>query len=1145
MVSVAQVGGYLLLNCAIRAMITAGQVPCRLPLNRVKEISLRPSKFRFILNPAALGGLFLVILLLTLLATPRCAIGQIVRVVPATGLRGKVMCGYQGWFRCAGDSSKLGWIHWSRDPQKITPASLTFELWPDMSEYPKAERFPAGDFTYPDGRKADLFSSENSQTVQRHFEWMRDYNIDGAWLQHFVVDLPGGPVSDRYASRYRVLQNVRAAANHTGRVWALSYDIAGAETASIYKILISDWKRMVDEGITRDPSYLHDGGKPVVQVWGFYYKNSSNRMTAELANLLIAFFHQPGKYQAYFVGGGDWNWRQNPDPEWHAFMPKMDAYVPWNIGNYSVDGVGVKSASTGYWQDDLRACKEMHILWIPSLYPGFGWDNMFGYPPGKSAIARRGGDFLWEQFYRLATLARADGNDRKQGAYIGMFDEVDEGTAIFKVTSSPPTQAHFQTYEGLPSDWYLRLVDQGIKMLHGERPLSPSIPIRTDSNSPTAAELRGANSWAERQFSLNRPGRRLPFSFIYGGKSSSELLAKWPLQKSEAVLENRRIKRTLTWSDPATGLQVRAALVQYIEYPALEWTVTIKNTSTASTPILESVQGLDTRLGESGSPNSEYVLHGLRGDYCSPESYEPYDLKVTPGLSKRFGPPGSGKSCDGPNGWPYFNLQMPGGGALIAVGWPGEWAAEFHRGDEAGSAVQVKAGQKRTHLSLRPGEEIRTPLTAILLYRGSDTIRSQNLWRRWYMAYTIPRTQGTPQGPVSQIQVEGSMANVPGIQAVLDAGIRPDICWRDAGGTGTWYPSSGGPYKGGDVWLNTGTWDPDPAKYPDGFTPFSSWVRKQGMQFLLWFEPERVGDPNSWLGRTHPEWLLPGESHGSLLNLGNPEALKWLTDHVDQMVKTQGLDWYREDMNGGGPYPAWVRNDAPERQGMTENLYVQGHLAFWDELRRRNPGLHIDSCASGGRRNDLESMRRAVPLLRSDFQFPDMPEVVEGNQGETLSLSAWLPFQGTGCYFPDLYSLRSFYMAGFGTVGTSPLQRKVYAEFAEIGPMMLADFYPLTPYSRNRESWIAWQYNRPSGPDGAVQLFRRDLCSEASITVHLHGLDPQARYALTNADIQGTDVVPGSSLMDKGLTVTLKERPASALIIYRRLPREVERSSTP
>ena len=270
------------------------------------------------------------------------------------------------------------------------------------------------------------------------------------------------------------------------------------------------------------------------------------------------------------------------------------------------------------------------------------------------------------------------------------------------------------------------------------------------------------------------------------------------------------------------------------------------------------------------------------------------------------------------------------------------------------------------------------------------------------------------------------------------------------------------------------------------------------MKFLLWFEPERVGSPSSWLGKHHPEWLLPSSETtvGSIFNLGNPAAQRWLVDHVDGMIKSQGIDWYREDMNGGGPLPAWRGNDVEDRQGITENFYVQGHLAFWDELRRRNPGLRIDSCASGGRRNDLETMRRAVPLLRSDLQWPETQKrVIEGNQCHTYGLSSWLPFQGTGVYRYDPYSFRSSYLASFGMGALNEknqaAQQQAYAECAKIGPAMLyGDYYPLTPYSLAEDVWIGWQFHRPATGEGCVQAFRRAACPQPSRKLALRGLDP-------------------------------------------------------
>ncbi|WP_422928661.1 glycoside hydrolase family 71/99-like protein [Singulisphaera sp. PoT] len=392
-------------------------------------------------------------------------------VVDAKTFRGKVMCGYQGWFRCPGDAAGLGWRHWSRDGNRITPRSLTFEMWPDMTEYGADEKFAAPGFSYPDGKPAELFSSDQAATVLRHFSWMRDYGIDGAWLQHFAVDLPGGPAAENYPSRRRVLDHVRKAAAQTGRAWALTYDISGMPTDRIYEVVTADWKRLVDEGITKDERYLHEGGKPVVELFGFYYKNSHNRMTAELANRLIDFFKAPGPYQTFFVGGGDWDWRTNPDKDWQAFFKRFDAYSPWNVGNYGRDSKGVHHASTGHWARDRRECEKQGPIWYPVVYPGFSWDNLQRKPAGSTALGRNGGRFFWEQFHELSKL----GVDT---VYVAMFDEVDEGTAIFKVTNAPPTQAHFLGYEGLPSDWYLRLTGEAAKMLRKQRLASAEIPIK-------------------------------------------------------------------------------------------------------------------------------------------------------------------------------------------------------------------------------------------------------------------------------------------------------------------------------------------------------------------------------------------------------------------------------------------------------------------------------------------------------------------------------------------------------------------------------------------------------------------------------------------------------------------------------------------
>ena len=671
--------------------------------------------------------------------------------------------------------------------------------------------------------------------------------------------------------------------------------------------------------------------------------------------------------------------------------------------------------------------------------------------------------------------------------------------------------------------------------------LAPLAALR--AATPTSQENSSAKQWARSH--VFPDNSEMPFSFVIGGKPASEVMRDCKSTDAERDLDAQRRECTRTWIDAATGLQVRLVATEYAGFPVVEWTVWLKNTGKADTAILENIKGLDFAFERENT--DEFVLHGVRGDSCLPESFRPYALKLGPDVVKHYSPPVagdkvSGKSSDGPDGWPYWNLQQPGGGVILAVGWPGQWEATFARDHERG--LRVKAGQQHTHLVLKPGEEIRTPSITLLFWQGDDVVRAQNLWRSWYLAHVLPRIEGAPQPPSRAIWVDGTLASWPSVQAYLDAGIKADICWRDAGGTKTWYPSSDGPFMDKKAWLNTGTWEVDTTKYSQGFKPFSDKVRANGMQFLLWFEPERVGDPNSWLGKHHSEWLMPGNTAGDVLNLGNPDALKWLIAHLDGMVKSQGLDWYREDLNGANYGTAWRKHDAPDRQGATENLYVQGHLAFWDELRRRNPQLRIDSCAAGGRRNDLETMRRAVPLLRSDWSvtaFAKEPLQIEGNQAQTYGLSSWLPWQGAGVpFFTDRYAVRSYYITGFGMIAagdwTKNEQKRAdtirgYSEVRRISHLMLGDYFPLTPYSLDKTSWIAWQFHRVDLGEGVVQAFRRPEATNETLAVKLRGLDPQRRYEIEDLD-GGKEVRTGAELMN-GFAITLREKPAAVVLVLK------------
>lgn len=382
------------------------------------------------------------------------------QIIDASTMQHKVMCGYQGWFRCPEDAAGRRWRHWSRNAKRITPDSLTIDMWPEMSEYAVDQKYPADGFRYPNGKQAQLFSSADLKTVQLHFQWMKQYGIDGAFAQRFLVNV-GDPSLDL------VLENVRASAAESGRVYAVCYDLSSTPEDQLFDKLVADWKRLVDEKeITQDDRYLHHNGKPVLFVWGFY----ADRFSPALANRIIDFLKKEGPYQATLIGGTQWYWQRENDPQWAKVFRRFDIISPWNVGNHTKIN-GEKHASTGYWKADLTEAKSAGMGYLPVIYPGFSWVNLKGKDAARSTMPRLGGRFFWRQFHAASQL-------EIDMAYVAMFDEVDEATAIFKVTNSPPAQAPLATYEGLPPDWYLRLTGEGSKVIRGESKATLELPLQ-------------------------------------------------------------------------------------------------------------------------------------------------------------------------------------------------------------------------------------------------------------------------------------------------------------------------------------------------------------------------------------------------------------------------------------------------------------------------------------------------------------------------------------------------------------------------------------------------------------------------------------------------------------------------------------------
>ncbi len=635
------------------------------------------------------------------------------------------------------------------------------------------------------------------------------------------------------------------------------------------------------------------------------------------------------------------------------------------------------------------------------------------------------------------------------------------------------------------------------------------------------------------KLSLTEP----PFSFIYDGKPSAELLKSWQTRHDTKKLDSQRTENTLVYTDPASGREVRCVLIEYHDFPTVEWTLYFKNIGSADTPIVEKIQALDVKL--SRSSEGEFLLHHNIGSPATGSDYGPLETTLGRGATKHLGGVG-GRPTNAD--WSYFNLEWSGKGIIVAVGWPGQWAAEFVRDNAMG--LHLRAGQELTRFKLLPGEEVRSPLIVMQFWKG-DWITAQNIWRRWMMAHSMPKPDG--QLPHPQLLASSSRQYDEMIKAnetnqmmfidrYLEEGIKLDYWWMDAG----WYVHHGG------GWPRVGTWEVDASRFPHGLRAISDYAHSKGLKILVWFEPERV-TADTWLSNNHPEWVLGG-AKGGLLNLGNDAARQWLTEHVDGLLNEQGIDLYRQDFNID-PLAYWRGADAPNRQGITEIKHVTGYLAYWDELRRRHPNMLIDSCASGGRRNDLETMRRAVPLWRSDYAFEAI-----GHQCMMYGLSLWLPFHGTGTvctrnapYYgsghtpvePYAFWSNAGQSTGFGLdVRLKDLDyaalRRLIDQWRQTAPNYYGDFYPLTPWTRDDTVWMAWQFDRPEMGEGMVQVFRRHNSFYESARFKLFGLDAEADYLVTNLDTAVQDCHRGRVLLNDGLPVTIGAKPGVAILTYQR-----------
>lgn len=610
------------------------------------------------------------------------------------------------------------------------------------------------------------------------------------------------------------------------------------------------------------------------------------------------------------------------------------------------------------------------------------------------------------------------------------------------------------------------------------------------------------------------------------------------------------------------GIRVTNIAKKYDKFGAYEWVNYIENVSDMPSGIISELWDCDCTLPLEHEEERKWIAHQpdvktatkiyapcgsvwSKDEFnCDIDTIKNNDRinHITVGNTKEYSSTG-GRSSDGKA--PFFNIHKNGKGYIFAIGWTGQWKCSIQRGNDD---ITFRSKIEDTFFRLMPGEKIRTSSIVIMPYE-CDAIDSHNKWRRLVKEHfsLIGKDGRDLNGPLCA-GIWGGMKSssvMERIDKIKSNGLPFEYIWMDAG----WYGIDTKPTPDefeGDWAYHTGDWRISSLIHPERLKNVTKDTHDAGMKFLLWFEPERVLNTTP-IAIEHPEYFLSSDDaydNNRLLNLGNEKAWQYCFDTISGLIEELQIDCYRQDFNFP-PLPYWRKNDAPDRKGISEIKHINGLYRLWDKLLEKFPSLIIDNCASGGRRIDIETLRRSIPLWRSDLQCPADYDI-EGSQCHNLSFNLWMPYSGTGSGRPyDEYRIRSAYAAAL-TTNYSFSERENYCDTAEkvdfikkytneylsVRPYFSEDFYPLTELSEKLDVWCAMQFNRPEKNDGIVEVFRRENAPYETACFVLRGLDTDRDYLFTDAD-GGEFTVNGKELSENGLRLTVEEKRKAKIYFYK------------
>ncbi|MBR6634216.1 MAG: alpha-galactosidase, partial [Clostridia bacterium] len=607
------------------------------------------------------------------------------------------------------------------------------------------------------------------------------------------------------------------------------------------------------------------------------------------------------------------------------------------------------------------------------------------------------------------------------------------------------------------------------------------------------------------------------YTFSVGGKDFRKNIDDWDFsftEESEVGAVYTGGKTTyITVSHKKSDISATVEATIYEDNASCDWTVYIKNNGSANSPQVMSFYAIDSKL-PTGIKADVYCTNG---SFAEADDFETMKsgLSLLPMVFTANG--GRTESF-----LPYFNIHGEDGGAVLAVGWSGQWHTSL---SQTLNGTKVKAKQQTLKGYLLPGEEVRSPLVSLTFYDSDNAIKGFNAFRQFTIDCVYP--EGTKQVVTTGIGVESPgvteaqvIQNVKNIPEEWTPSL--DYAWVDAG----WYPLR-------NNWSDSvGNWYADPERFPNGLGEISRHLQERGMGLLVWYEIERCCKDTAVYNDCikHDGWLLINEDNdeANAVNFANEDACEYITNLMLDSLRYNGVMCLRMDSNFT-PLPLWEQADkawADGRKGITENHYITNLYGFLDTLLQEIPGLKIDMCASGGKRLDIEMSRRSIPLWRTDYNCMDgegnsKPDIIEATQAHTYGISFWYPYNGTCAYVEGEYATR-----------TNIISCSQRLEYYDIRPYMVGNYYPLTYGGTDTSKYHAMQFDTDAS-EGMALIYKRENVRNNTYTLKLNGLDSDTVYTLYDYDKPETVYeMTGEKLMSEGLELTINDTPKAVIVLY-------------